>query len=75
MMRGVYLTPSSKNKSYDMTDIAINPAITNITDISLSDANIDIEYGDSVTVSAEVQPLGTNDVLLWKSSDDSVATV
>lgn len=41
-----------------MTDIAINPAITNITDISLSDANIDIEYGDSVTVSARGSAVG-----------------
>lgn len=75
MMRGMYLPATSKNKSFDMSDIASNPTVTEITEITPDSTEVVIEYGGSVTVSTSVAPSNSNDVVLWKSADDSIATV
>ncbi len=75
MMRGMFLPPSSKNKSFDMSDIVSDPEIIPITEINPSESEVNIEVGQSAKLSASVQPSGTNDVVLWKSDDDSIATV
>ncbi len=75
MMRGMFLPATTQNKSYDMSDIVSDPEITEITKITPSTDDVVIEYGESSTVSAAVEPSNTNDVVLWKSEDDSIATV
>lgn len=75
MMRGMFISPSSKNKSYDMSDIAQNPSITEITEITPSSNDVSLEVGSSIKLTADVQPESANDVVLWKSDDDNIATV
>lgn len=75
MMRGMYLLPSSKNQKYDLTDIVRNPSITEISQIVPNTESITMQYGDVYNISVSIQPNSTNDVVLWKSADDSVATV
>ncbi|MCD8096286.1 MAG: cellulase family glycosylhydrolase [Ruminococcus sp.] len=75
MMRGTYLTPSSLNESYNYTDIESDPEIVEFTDISLSDESVTITLGDNYTVTAETSPSDSNDVLLWSTDDDTIATV
>lgn len=75
MMRGMFLTPSSKNKSFDMSDIVSNPTVTPITEITPSASEVKIEVGGSEKLTSSVQPSNSNDVVLWKTDDDGVATV
>ncbi len=75
MMRGMFLAPSSKNKSFDMSDIVSNPTVTPITEITPSASEVNIEVGGSEKLTSSVQPSNSNDVVLWKTDDDGVATV
>lgn len=75
MMRGMFLTPSSKNKNYDMSDIAQNPAIKEITEITPSQTEVTMQVGDKAVLTADVKPEDSNDVVIWKSDDDNIATV
>ncbi len=75
MMRGMFLPPSSKNKSFDMSDIVSGPEIIPITEIIPTESEVNIEVGSSAKLTASVQPSNTNDVVLWKSDDDNIATV
>lgn len=75
MMRGVYLTPSSQNISYNMKDITRNPKVTSITDISVDNTDVALNIGERTTLKADTSPIGNNDVVLWKSNDDNIATV
>ena len=68
LMRGIELTGDAK-------DITKNPAVVPITDITVDSDNINITIGESVTVNAVSSPASSNDVLLWSSDDESVATV
>ncbi len=74
LARGMYLSPTSKNKNYDMSDIKKTPSITQITDITVPDS-IEMTVGETKKVDFSVQPGDTNDVVLWKTDNDSVATV
>lgn len=74
MTRGTYLAPSALNETYDFTDIVKNPEINKITDITVTDA-VTLKLGEKVTVEATVAPADTNDVVLWSTEDDTVATV
>ncbi len=75
MMRGMFVAPSSANKSYDMNDIKINPSITEITEIVPDKTAVEIEVGGSEKVGVSVRPAESNDVVIWKSDNDDVATV
>lgn len=46
-----------------------------ITNITLSNASLALKPGMSKKVTVTVEPENTNDVVLWKTSDPSVATV
>ena len=47
-----------------------------ITEISLSKASLNLNFGDSVTIDYTIDPENASDVkLVWSSSDESVATV
>lgn len=75
MMRGMFIEPSSQNNSYDMSDIVSDPTITEITSITPDSDSVTIAYGESVQINTAVEPEDTNDVVIWKSADDSIATV
>ncbi len=75
MMRGTYLEASSLNESYDYTDIVEDPEIVEFTDIALSDSTVTIALGDTYTVTTSTSPADSNDVVLWSTEDDTIATV
>ncbi len=75
MVRGTYIEATDKNKSYDFKDIVKNPEITEITSIALDKEEVIVKLGENVTVLASTEPANTNDVVLWSTDDDSVATV
>lgn len=75
MMRGMFLEATSKNKSYDMSDITINPMVTEITKINTDTDSVVLNCGDNVTINTTVEPNNSNDVVLWKSDNDRIATV
>ena len=75
MMRGTYLPNTSKNNSYDFKDVVQGPSVDPITDIALSDEKVSVELGDNYTVTAEVTPSGSNDVVIWSTDDETIATV
>ena len=68
LMRGIELTGEAKN-------IVKNPTVTPITDITVDSDNIEMTLGENITVNAVSSPSSSNDVLLWASDDESVATV
>lgn len=43
--------------------------------VELSQTEVEVEYGDSVTVTAEVEPEDAEQGIVWSSADESVATV
>lgn len=74
MTRGLYLKATTANQSYDFTDILKNPEINPLTDVTVTEA-ITMKIGEKQTVEAVPVPADANDVLLWSTEDDSVATV
>lgn len=75
MMRGTYLPNTSKNNSYDFKDVVQGPTITPITEMTLSDETVSLELNESYTVTAQTSPSDSNDVVLWSTDDDKIATV
>lgn len=68
MMRGYYLEGSYK-------DVQKNPTITAIDKIVLEEKKIQMEAGETKEISVSVEPVENNDVVLWKSENERVATV
>lgn len=58
----------------DAADIVNDPTVTAITEITMPES-LALNYGDVKTVEATVAPAENNDVLLWSTSDPTVATV
>lgn len=75
MVRGTYLPNSDKNNNYDFTDIKMDPEIIPITEMTLSDETVTVELGDNYELTAVTAPANSNDVVLWSTDDDSIATV
>ncbi len=75
MMRGMFLEPSAKNKNFDMSDIVSNPEIIPITEIDPGKTEVTLEVGGSEKLTPVTAPDNTNDVVIWKSEDDNIATV
>ena len=75
MVRGTYLEATAANKSYDFQDIVKDPTVTPITSVTLEQKTVQLQLGDSLTLIPEYAPADSNDVLLWSTDDDSVATV
>ncbi|MBQ9948529.1 MAG: cellulase family glycosylhydrolase [Oscillospiraceae bacterium] len=75
MLRGTYLPNSELNNNWDYTDVTVSPEIIPITSMDLSEEKVTITIGESFTVSAETAPENSNDVVLWSTDNDSVATV
>lgn len=75
MLRGTYLPNSEQHNNWDYTDITESPAIIPITTIKLSERSVDLTVGDVMTIEADTTPANSNDVVLWSTDDESVATV
>lgn len=75
MLRGTYLPNSELNDNWDYTDVTESPEIVPITSVKLSTEDVSISIGDIYTVSAETAPENSNDVVLWSTDNDTVATV
>lgn len=75
MMRGTYLPPTSKNLSYDFKDIVEGTTVKPITDIVTSTDELTMTLGENKTITATVSPADTNDVVLWSSDNENVATI
>lgn len=70
MMRGRFLDGAE-----DLSDIIKNTQVSPFTSIILDNTEHAMSVGDVQTIIASTQPSSSNDVLLYKSSDETVATV
>ncbi|MDO5293089.1 MAG: cellulase family glycosylhydrolase [bacterium] len=75
MIRGTMLPASEKNTKYDFTDISSGVTVKEITDIDLKSTSIQMTVGQNQTLTAVPSPEDTNDVVLWSSNNEGVATV
>ncbi len=95
MMRGTYISRTGSlsdeynalYKSYGHsstsdTSVSKNPAITEITDISLQTSDnkkieqkLSMKAGEYQQLTMNVSPESTNDIVLWSTDDDAIATV
>lgn len=73
-IRGYYTAISELNKNFEFSDIAYNPEITPITSISVVE-HLEMTIGDIDTVKVTATPDNTNDVVLFSTDNDEVATV
>lgn len=71
IMRGTYLPLGAA----DFSNIVKSPKLISITDIKPKVEALTMKIGDINKLTAEVKPDNTNDVLLWKTADSTVATV
>ncbi len=75
MIRGYYADSTSKNLKYDFSDVAMDPTIIPITEMELSDETVTVELDDNYQITSTVSPSNNNDVVLWSTDDDTIATV
>lgn len=71
IMRGRFSVSSSEDISTLTHDVTVIAA----TDIKLSKTALSLTVGNSSTVTATLLPETSNDVVLWKTADPTVATV
>ena len=71
IMRGLYLTGSE-----DLKDITTSPAVNSIPSLGTVDGTYLLHMGEVVDVVLEdVDKNAYNDIVLWRSADETVATV
>ncbi|MCD7841612.1 MAG: glycoside hydrolase family 5 protein, partial [Lachnospiraceae bacterium] len=70
IFRGFYM-----DSALELAEIEKTPAVTEITEITSDLHGISLVIGDETTVDIQTAPSDTNDVVLWKTDDASVATV
>ena len=70
MMRGLFLAGSA-----DLSDIVTSPAITPVTDLGSIEGTYLLHMGEVTHITLPVDKSAYNDVVLWKSADETVATV
>lgn len=70
MMRGLFLTGSA-----DLSDIVTSPEITPVTDLGSIEGTYLLHMGEVTHITLPVDKSAYNDVVLWKSADETVATV
>lgn len=58
-----------------VSQIDVNPMISEITELSLSEGEIVLPLGEQIKIEYSKVPSSSRDLVLWKSSDFSVATV
>lgn len=70
MMRGLFLAGSA-----DLSDIVTSPTITPVTDLGSIEGTYLLHMGEVTHITLPVDKSAYNDVVLWKSADETVATV
>lgn len=75
MARGTLLEASAANKKGDYKDIVKDPEVKEITELTPSKTSLELTMGERETISAVAAPEDTNDVVVWSTDDDNVATV
>lgn len=75
MMRGTFLEASADNNKWNFKDIVSDPEIVEITSITPSKTSVTMNVSDVEKLTVTTAPSETNDVVLWSTDDDSVATV
>lgn len=75
MMRGSFAALSEANQNWDFSDVQEGVAVTAMTDIVPSEASVSLLPGERKQLSVQTAPAGSNDVVLWSTDDDNVATV
>lgn len=55
--------------------VSKDPTVTEITDITLDEDTVSLKAGERTTLTVGVTPEVNNDVVLWSTDDDGVATV
>jgi len=71
IMRGLFVKAQTK----DLSDVVKQTVVVPVTDATLSKETLIMNIGDSEKITATLTPSTTNDVLLWKTADSSIATV
>lgn len=70
IMRGMFTDGAD-----DYSDITKGTEVVNITDAAFDKEQLTLTIGDTEKIEAVLSPDNTNDVLLWSTSDRTVATV
>lgn len=70
MMRGFFVPGNA-----DLMDIQLSPAVTGITDLGTVNGTYLLKMGEVEKITLDVERTAANDVVLWKSADETVATV
>lgn len=63
------------NGETDYTALQKSPEVRPITSLTASEASVEIGAGEWKTLQASFAPADSNDVILWKSADEAIATV
>jgi endoglucanase len=71
LMRGTYLPAASE----DYSDIIKDTKVINITELKVSEEKVTLTLGDNKKLTAEYAPADSNDIVLWKTGDETVVTV
>ncbi len=75
MMRGTLLPISDKNEKWDFTDVEEGVTVTEMTEITPSETELTMVPGERTKLTTETAPADSNDVVIWSTDDDNVATV
>ncbi len=63
------------NGETDYATLQKSPEVKAITSLAASEASVEIGAGEWKTLQASFAPADSNDVILWKSADETIATV
>lgn len=70
MVRGFYGTEAD-----DLSDIVRDTEVTALTKLTADVKELKLTVGEEQQISVDTAPKNSNDVVLWKTDDDTVATV
>lgn len=59
----------------DLDTLELSPAVTEITDITIKEASVELTIGDTYELTVSALPENNNDVLIYRTDDETVATV
>lgn len=72
---GLFRGYNGVNGETDYSTLQKSPEVKAITSLTASEASVEIGTGEWKTLQASFAPADSNDVILWKSADESIATV
>lgn len=59
----------------DLDTLEMSPAVTEITNITIKEASVELTIGDTYELTVSALPENNNDVLIYRTDDKTVATV